>query len=317
VVTGVQTCALPICPGLFLKDTLVGGAGTAFTVYNPNASFVLKIPPACAGMPVYISAGKKAIKHRQCEWLAWFKFQNSRGDGLNPVYFGYVPENTKTTFLQEPPCFGNIRVSIFDPESQKFFGHAVVHDISNGGVIVRLAFHNGSNSFETIKSFLGKSPILPDGCSVRFFDPMQNKWTNQADTFSLSTPPNSRQIVFAGMGKQSFFSDIGALLSEYKMQLTLVYPNPCSNKLMVSYTLPCLVQDVKEIIFKIYNLQGKTVWSKKLTNGFIPGENSLVFDRKNVSGGKLASGIYILRMNVVSDNINKNLSFTRQLSFVY
>ena len=86
---------------------------------------------------------------------------------------------------------------------------------------------------------------------------------------------------------------------------------------MVSYTLPCLVQDVKEIIFRIYNVQGKTVWSKKLTNGFIPGENSLVFDRKNVSGGKLASGVYILRMNVVSDNINKNLSFTRQISFVY
>ena len=81
--------------------------------------------------------------------------------------------------------------------------------------------------------------------------------------------------------------------------------------------MPYLVQDVKEISFKIFNVQGKTVWTKKLTKGFNPGENSFFFDRKNLPGGKFASGVYMLLMSVVNNNISENLSFSRQILFVY
>jgi hypothetical protein len=294
-----------------------GGVGTAYTVYNPNAAFVLRIPPKYADSAAVATTSKRTAKTQQSSWLVSFNFQNTFGDGLNPIYFGYAPASAKTTYLQKPPSFGSIGVSVYDPQSNRYFGHAVVHDVSTGGATVQLAFQNGLGSVETIKSFVGKSMVLPSGLSVRFFDPARGKWTTQTDTINVSVPPHGTTIVFAGVGKDAFFAGLAPLLSQYKTQLTSVYPNPCVSKLMVKYTLPFPVLDVKEIYFAIYNLQGKIVWAKRFVDGFRPGENSIVFDRAAAPGGKLATGICILRMNVVNAVLSENRSFTRRISFVY
>jgi Putative Ig domain len=302
--------------GVSINNVMRGGAGTAYTVYNPNSSFVLRIPPLRAESTVVAPSNKKSAKATQNAWLVSFNFQDSKGDGLNPVYFGYSLANAGTTFLQKPPSFGNVHVSVYDPQSKRYFGHAIVHDSSGDGAMIRLAFQNETDTTKTINSFVGAHPVLPANMHARFFDPSRSAWTSQPDAVSVALPPNSTIIVFAGVGKETFFSGLVPLLSTYRTRLTTIYPNPCVNRLTVKYTLSYPSLDVKEMDFVIYNVLGRVVWSKKISNGFGPGENSLVFDRTAGLGGKLANGIYILRMSAVNASAAGAISFTRRISFV-
>jgi flagellar hook assembly protein FlgD len=69
-----------------------------------------------------------------------------------------------------------------------------------------------------------------------------------------------------------------------------LYPNPFSDKLRVYYTLR-VASDVK---MHVYNVAGEPIWTFNVSAK--AGKNEIVWAGENESGGRCATGAYVLRL---------------------
>jgi hypothetical protein len=308
-------------PGFSGLDTVRGGAGKAYTVFNPNAKNVLQIPPICAAMSTTpkgtasLTKGQMA-KAVNASWHVRFDFHNENGDGLNPIFIGYCPNTALPTYLQPPPSFTEITARVFDRSSKKTFGHAFVHDISSGGIAQEFVIENSTGASDKITGSVRGIVNLPNGYLIRFYNPETGSWAGQQDSFSVSVPANGKQYVFVALGKKDYLDNFKTILAQYKTQLNTAYPNPCTRKLTINYSLSYLIEDIKGINFAIFDLRGRAVWSSVRNDGFHTGSNSVVFYRKNKLGQKVSSGVYIVRMTVTHRNSRDNEVFNMPVSLI-
>lgn len=70
-----------------------------------------------------------------------------------------------------------------------------------------------------------------------------------------------------------------------------IYPNPFTNQIKIEINLPTL----QELNCMILDSQGKLI--RILNNGLAEGRQLLIWDGKNEHGNKMATGIYILKVN--------------------
>jgi hypothetical protein len=297
------------------EDTVYGGAGKAYTAYNPNAKNTLQIPPICAAMSSTALAKRTASK-ANVSWNARLNFRSEDGNGLNPVFVGYNSNASLPVYLPSPPSFSDMTVKVFDRQSRKTFGHAFVHDLSGGGIGCEFILDNKTSSSERITGFVGKRSMVPAGYVARFFDPESGSKTGQEDSISISIPANSKKFMYLALGSNDFVLNFNRMLLQYKTQFASVYPNPCTRKLTIGFSLPYMIDDIRWVNFAIFDLRGRVIWSRKLNNGLHPGINSIVFERNNNLGGQVSSGIYVIRMAVAHANSKGNEVFQRSVSLI-
>ncbi|MDD5674482.1 MAG: Ig domain-containing protein, partial [Chitinivibrionales bacterium] len=302
-------------PGIATADTVWGGAGKAYTVYNPKSANILQIPPVCAAMSS-TGLAKKRDKTQNGSWSARFDFRMENGNGLNPIFLGYSPNAGLSNYLPRPPSFTDVTVSVFNRSLNKSFGHAFVRELSGGGMAQEFMFENKTGKAERISGLADKNRNLPDGYEIRFFKPQGGALVSEKDSFSVLVPANGKQFVFAALGKKEYLANFNKAFGQYKTQLMAIYSNPINPKLVVAYSLSYIIEDIKEINFTIYDLSGRIACLKKVTAGFNPGKNLIFFDKKNSLGQKLSSGIYLVRMSVVHNNAAGNEVFNKPIPLI-
>jgi hypothetical protein len=72
-----------------------------------------------------------------------------------------------------------------------------------------------------------------------------------------------------------------------------LYPNPFSDKLGVYYTL----RVDAAVKMTVYNVAGEPIW--KVEQGGKNGKNLLTWAGENESGGRCASGVYLLHLQAI------------------
>ena len=139
---------------------------TGYSVYNPlSVPVMLRIPPIPSTMSSYMS--KRAAGSG---WAISVTSSLSDGSQLSPVFCGYSQaKGTATSFLPVPPSFEKEYAGVFDTDKKKVYGHALAHDMKDGGCAFVLAFVNDGGQAATISYRLGNLSALPKGLVARTF----------------------------------------------------------------------------------------------------------------------------------------------------
>jgi hypothetical protein len=83
------------------------------------------------------------------------------------------------------------------------------------------------------------------------------------------------------------------------------YPNPSTGKTTIRFALP----EPQEVKILIYNINGKQVWAKTLSEtDTVRGINTIIWDGKNDVGVNVANGIYIYRVAIKDKTIIKKIA---------
>ncbi len=300
--------------GLVTGDSLAGGPGNGYTVHNyENNSFNIAIPPGSPTPSGPIVAKRTSVTSAG-SFHVRFNFHTVHGHGLNPVFIGYTPGNSHSVFLEEPPSFSKCRVSIKDSLTGNYFGHALVNDLSGGGILNEFVALNSSEKPETITIPPGSTTTLPDDYSIRLFDETRGSFLSAGDSLNITIPPRSTFAFLAAIGTEDFIAATQITLKSQAIGLISAYQIPGNSRIVVNYTLPQLAQNIKRIRFQLIDLKGRTALDHTQISGFNAGGNRLLLNMNDRHGSSLQSGVYILRVMMSG---NRQQLFSRKITLMY
>jgi hypothetical protein len=125
-------------------------------------------------------------------------------------------------------------------------------------------------------------------------------WSEPAEWYEVRLAPHSRGYRQIAVGDATFLNGFVGSFVNLKPGLLGCAPNPFQGAFSVRFTLPALV-DVQDVWFSLHDMQGKRVWCARVRGHLKAGVNQ-VFVRPEVGGGGLPSGVYILRVDMLSHN---------------
>ena len=305
----------------YLEDPLVNSLSTVlspnssgYTIYNPYPDTVnLIIPPTPVALSKITALAKSTHNNG---WSIRLVSRTSDSCDLTTVYCGYADAATQgTSYFPSAPSFGGLSIGVTDAQTKKIYGHAVAHSVSNGGCTYVIAYKNPSSSSVTIQSRLYPS-FIPESMNASLYNSETGASESaQNGTATITVGPNQTVYRLLSVGTSAYLAKASRSISPLsELALLGVYPNPCRGAVRIRYSLP--FNSVKNISFALYNLSGKVVWQHEINEPSHFGNCDFAWNGKGANGKPVGTGVYLLRMTVISGEKNKRSVFERKISIM-
>jgi hypothetical protein len=146
---------------------------------------------------------------------------------------------------------------------------------------------------------------------VRVLNPSTLQW-EEGNDLSVIVEPHATAYRFLAAGSDDFLAKYRVAFSLLGARLIGAYPNPFGNRVTIRYSLP--YDNVTSCVFAIYDLCGRLVW-KTAAKQLSPGIATLSWNGRMAGGARLASGVYVLRMSVVSGLARRQKVFEQRIIY--
>ena len=137
----------------------------------------------------------------------------------------------------------------------------------------------------------------------------------EQDKTCVTLKANSSERRWVVIGTENYLNGFIENNIVTSFSLLGAYPNPFRGRLNLRYLVPW--QGVKKIHFRIFDLQGRVVWEKNLSEGIKHGLNEINLNISGKNGQNIASGIYLLQMKIYENGKKGYKVFQRKLTCLY
>ena len=162
---------------------------------------------------------------------------------------------------------------------------------------------NGQHVWEfTVETNLSSSDIRLEWSEVSAGDHQKELWLYHKDQEVIVNMQQEQHYDFTNQGTHNFavyYGSRGFIESELlpaKAVLTAAYPNPFTKNVTILFSLPERI-DSDFVRLSVYDVMGrsiKQVWEDQYQPGFY----KVVWDGTNASGNRIASGTYLIRLEL-------------------
>ena len=309
--SGAYKAVLVYGNGDTLIDTLKGGPGTGYTIYNPGASFPLLIPAGSRSSPIAKMKVSAVGKHG---FRVFFNFSTSRKTPVNPVIFSSIPGIAKTAYLHESPSLSSCRVAVIDERTGAKHGHIFTGSLPDEGTVVHFITQNSATARETVSASCTTTAGFPSGWSVRFFNESTGSFMPENIPLGLDVPSNGTVHFIAGIGSADYLNSLQGSLGAFTPGISRVYQIPHTGTIAINFTLPVLADNIHQISCIFIDLKGRVALKKSFSGGFSAGENRLIIPTGDNHGPGLRSGVYLFRMSI--QGVGRAV-FTRKITVMF
>jgi hypothetical protein len=300
--------------GLANKNTIISSKDlTGYTVFCPSdASSYISVPPIPYVLSKYSSGITK--KASQNGWAISLVTKLEDGTTLSPVYCGYSKSSTNNiTYLPLPPSFIKTYAGVVDERENKIYGHAVAHDLSNGGCIFKIAFVNEADIPQKISCYINTNSSLPQGFTAKIFDAEKSSTQYLSENNNeILLNPNQITYKWLVIGSSGYLSKMASIISTDKLDFAGIYLNPITGAVSFKYFIPQI--GISKINFSIYDMMGRLIWAKT-EEGNIGGERQIIWNAKN-NKRVITSGAYIIKMEAFNDKQKSCAIFKEKFIYV-
>jgi PKD repeat protein len=278
-----------------------------YSFFNRSSRIiVVRIPPVPASTAKPL--GKKTAKTGET-WCGKFVARDQGGASLPAVYFGYAA-GIKISAYPLVPSFGGIRLCVFDRSAGKSYGHHIGEDAKNG-LIKELRITNDADSVQHLGFRMQRVGALPGNYSVYCYDAAAKRFDTAG---SISVGPKSAASRWIIIGDAAFQRRFIASKLALQFSLRSLYPNPARRAVTIRYTVPFGSEE--RIRIAIYSPVGKRLWEKRIEGPLVEGDHVVTWDGADSRRGPAASGLYIVRMEVIDPAGHAVKQFERRLTLV-
>ncbi len=210
-------------------------------------------------------------------------------------YFGFVQGSSGASDkfdTPEPPAIvGGISLSFLEPDGQYM---SSFKPVNLEGEEWRIAV-KGTGTSRVLNLSLTATGLLPQGFSMYVFDEDLHVRVFPTDgKLSIHVPePSALRTFKIVIGTEEFAArrNGGIPLEPVEFSLSPNYPNPFNPSTILQYS----VAQRGHVSLHVYNALGQRI--KSLVEGEkVTGRYTIEWDGTNTNGGKVASGIYLVRM---------------------
>jgi hypothetical protein len=129
---------------------------------------------------------------------------------------------------------------------------------------------------------------------------------------SITVNPGEQIFTTVAVGSSEFINSYTATMRAFKLSLVGTFPNPFMSRVIFRYMLPATTMDY--VSFGIYDMRGRLVWKKVLTNEYKPGLSQLTWNGLDNTGNSTSAGMYVLRMSARETHSQRPLVFETRLT---
>jgi PKD repeat protein len=300
-------------------DTILSSKDrTGYSIFNPlSQPLSLKIPPIPSSLSTVIAkVGKKSTSHEgQRGWTVKIIGHTKENEPLSPVYCGFSPGKKNIAMFPAPPSFNGTAIGVCD-KHKNFFGHAIESGpmTSEGGVTFELAFQNISEPAKTIEFTMENGKQLPDGIRAMIGDPESGLFDSAQTIHSVAVPAGGRVYRNLIIGGKEYLAKMQLTLHPWHLDLLGAYPNPFGKIVRIKFSLPR--QGVSRITIAILNLRGQIQYRQTIPCGGNYGVHEVLWNGKNLGNQKVASGLYIIKMNAFDENAGAVGTFEKRITYI-
>jgi hypothetical protein len=250
------------------------------------------IPPTISGVEQPV-AKACAPGDRVAGWNIRVRGESARGASLGSVICAYLPSKHGSLRLPLPPSFSRVCMGLRERGAPRLLGAAMDTEIRDRGRTYELVLQNDSETPQNIACVIEGLETLPDGVTAQVYNARCGQWES-GGILNVDLAKRSSQSRLLVVGPPQYHEKIRSNLTQWKLQLAGVYPNPFGSRMVIRYSVP-FAADIGELEFSLHDMQGKKIWEQVVAEGFVAGPNELAVDRAGPQQ-HLASGAYILKM---------------------
>ncbi len=290
---------------------------TGYSIYNPlSQAITLKVPPVPSSLSGHAAKrGKKSGPKQSLGFTVKVTGRTGDNNPLSPVYCGYAPGKKGQKVFPASPSFSDAAIGVWD-DKKGFFGHVLISGAiaSEGGVTFTLAFKNGSAQTKTIAYALENLAAVPEGMTAQVFNPEKGDFDPAESFFSVSIPPSDFAYRNLVVGGKEYLAKMRRTLQTCRLDLVGAFPNPFGRIVKIRYTLP--QQGVSRVAFSILNLLGRMEYRQVIDCRHRSGMHEVVWNGKDLRNGKVAAGLYIIRMTALNDQSGVVGVFEKRITYI-
>lgn len=286
--------------------TFEGGTNGVFSFYNRSLKDItLRIPP----VPVGTELDTKIAKRKNAtSWSVVFSAVVN-DTKLPPVCCGYTPGEPETT-LPLSPSFSKIRLSIFERQEARQYGHFITGTHGNG-IAKEILLRNSTDTAVQLKYHTAADGSFPENYRFLTFDPSDGS-TDSAGTIRLA--PHTTSSRYLVTGDTDFIDHFAMYAQPSRYALQSVYAHPGKNMVTIRYTVP--LGSLEQLEVTVFNVLGKKVWTRALGSLLPAGEQALVWNGVNNHETTAGAGLYIVRLTIRNTQGRVIRRFHRPVTFV-
>jgi len=281
-----------------------------YSFYNQKSQPVtLRIPSTLAAL---VAAKTKELAKRHVAQSAWgvsFCAITAQGAHLPPVYCGYAAGMAKRS-VTAGPSFQTMQVLLAERENRRLCAYSIGEEYKQGfarEVLIR----NTGDCTQTISWKLETAGNLPESHYTAVYDPATGT-VGQSGSFTVEKRSAVSRFIITG--DAAFHEKFRAAMLSLQYRLHAPYPNPARSVVTIRYTVPAGSQE--RVNVSIYSVAGRLVWSKDAGGFLKSGVNTLVWNGHDRSGQKTASGVYVIRLDVMRQNGTRMKHFEQRMTFL-
>ena len=290
------------------NEVLEYRTGTGYSFYNHHSSAVtLRIPSTLPDMVK--NTGKAKRKNSLRSWGVSFSGTTAAGTVLSAVYCGYAQGVAKRRYPLSP-SFATLRAMIIDRDKGAFYGNSIGEE-NEGGLVKELLIKNSADEASTVSWALHRSGELPAHYYEALFDPATGEVQTEG---TISVGAKSTVSRFMIVGDAAFHERFMATVHSLQYTLHAPYPNPARSLVTIRYTVPAGAQE--QVRLSIYSVAGRKVWEERTTGLLRSGVNRFVWDGHDRSNTATASGVYIVKLDVLNPTGALIRHFEQRLTYL-
>jgi hypothetical protein len=311
-----------LCEPFYITDIPTIGSSSSlmdyrhgFTVYNPSSYEIpLCIPPISAAMSTY-PAGKKAVAGA---WALKLIPKTDQGTGLSPVFCGFNKAVAAGGgWYPMPPTWSRQSVGVYDEKTESMYGHRMVRELQNEGASYMLAFRNDTACARSISVKFERIAAFPSGMKTAVYNPSTGETvtlSSASDSLTVGVDGNATSYRWLFVGDATYVATAAKMLSVVKLALERVFPNPARALVRIRYTVPFSLGKVR---LSIIDISGRTLWSRTIEDRTLAGgARECLWDGTSSAGKRVASGVFIVRMEAFDQKGKTVGTFSKRLTFL-
>jgi len=292
--------------GQSVGEELEYRAKGGYSFYNHNSeAIILRIPSTLPGMVTKGAAKRSATT----SWGVTFNGNLSTGSTLESVYCGYAPDIAKRSY-PVGPSFSAVRAMLADRENRALSGYSIGVENRNG-FVKELIICNNKDTSQSVTWSLSQTGTFPEGYRESLYDQSTNTTSTSG---SIVVPARSTVSRFIIVGDAAFTDQFIKTVHSLEYRLDIPYPNPARSLVNIRYMVPAGSQE--QIHVAIYSVSGRLIWENRSKGLLRSGTNYMVWNGRDRQGATAASGVYIVKLNVVNQHGTRINHFEQRLTYL-